>query len=402
MTKKKNGLNALFCAFLPFYLLLAQYDNILFIGLGNIIFLLITGIKLIKGRLYFYDKDKPVLAFYMYVLLRDLMHGLFSTGATQQEQLHRIIIYSMLIFLVCINTDVLYEDVLYKSWKIAGLIFGGAVVIDAIQIAAFKTAIHPISIIPGYKLVESYKTLRPCGFFTEPASCATAIIPLVFLSLKRRDIKWAIMSTVFVALTTSSVGIILVGALWGLYTLNAKKLQKKFGMILMMSVMAVLVIFLPIFSDTVNKLVSVAEGGSTFGSRVLASFELLKVLKPTEWLVGANSVSAGQFIRLNATRFTSPSMAILYARQAPEADVFINTFTNLIFRYGIIGLLLFLNIFRVKLINKNYNAKEYAIVTLIAIFGQSILLNSIFFMILSILQLYEADAKQTADEVSTE
>ena len=51
-------------------------------------------------------------------------------------------------------------------------------------------------------------------------------------------------------------------------------------------------------------------------------------------------------------------------------DVFLNTIALVMYRYGIAGLALYLSIFRKKLFSVKYEARIYAIMMIVASFGQ--------------------------------
>ena len=124
-----------------------------------------------------------------------------------------IVIY-FLVFIICSQS--LDEDRLFKVWKIAGVIYALGLLIQVIQIYFLGQRIAPISIIPGYELRTegNIAQLRPSSFFAEPASFVIAMLPLEFLSIKRKDYKWAVFTTISILLSASTVGIILSVILW--------------------------------------------------------------------------------------------------------------------------------------------------------------------------------------------
>lgn len=79
------------------------------------------------------------------------------------------------------------EEKLYKTWKVAGLLFAAGLVYHIVCLYLLGRGIKPISILPGYILRSEEGIARPSSVFAEPASFVCAMLPLVFLSLKHDD-----------------------------------------------------------------------------------------------------------------------------------------------------------------------------------------------------------------------
>ena len=383
--------------YLPFYSVLALYKvgplPLSTIGLMFVLFLMAhDNHGKIRAR-----RDNRYLVFLGYVVIRDIIRMLLGHDAIQ-TQLNRIMEYSIvyvLVLIVC--SEGFNEDRLYKSWKIAGLLYSIGLVYQLIFVYIFGQRVGPISLIPGYSIgTNEYllKVSRPSSFFTEPASFANAMIPLEFMALRRRDMRVATIVSLIILSSTSTVGIILSVILW-VATLLRKETKTRTKVIAISS-LAVIVFFflnLSIFNESLSKLIQVVEGGSTFGSRVMTGFEIVKAQSLPELIIGTEYNELSSFIRDHSILFSRESIVRLYWNNG-QGDVFINTFSQIIFRYGIVGLLLFV----LPLINyvksKTYSAKAFSIMVIAAIFGQSMLLNSYYFMVIMILLLFEHNKAQ--------
>lgn len=356
--------------FLPFLGVLAPY-KISVVPITAIALFFIFLSKVIGGKITVSKKSKTFFMLFIYMVFRDILHMLFSEGGAISTQLNRLIEYAVLYILVFLVVGKFDENILYKWWKIAGVIFGAGMIYHVFQILVLNQPAVPITIIPGYVLrSDSLEgSFRPTSFFAEPAAYTTSMMPLLFLALKRNDLKWAFLSTFLIVVSTSTVGVILSATMWILFILFQKKPVRK-TITAIFFICAFVAIFLnsELFSDTLSKLESVAAGESTFGSRVQVPFEVISLMDLIHLPFGSDVLEVKAFVLANR-ECLQPGSATLYYAQTKDS-VFLNTFASLIFRYGIVGLCLFLLCFKNKLLNSGYEARMYAIMLLIASFGQ--------------------------------
>ena len=315
-------------------------------------------------------QTKPYLIFVGYMTIRDILHMFLSVSDPIGTQVNRLIsnvVLYVLIFVVC-NND-FDEAILYRWWKIAGVIFGLGMIYHVFQLLVLGQDIYPLSLIPGYDIahkgVESFT--RPTSFFSEPAAYVGSMLPLLFLALKRKDFKWAALSTFLIAVSTSTVGIILVAVLWLVFIISEKK---SFKVTVLYSAFVVLFVamfmYLPIFSDALQKLEDVSEGESTWGSRVKGPFQMIGAMDWDELPFGTSTLDTKTFVYENLDELSKDSGPYIYASKGE--DVFLNTFCLIIYRYGILGLLFFLKIFVSQIFDKKYEARMYVIMLLVASF----------------------------------
>lgn len=378
---------------LPFFILISQYSFGI-LNLGTLLLLIIGIILTAKksGKLQFPAYYKPFMAFLVYILIRDLFRMVLGPDAFQ-IQINRMIEYLIiyfLVFLVC--TQDFSEDILYKVWKIAGVIFTAGLVVQVVQIYILGHRIAPISIIPGYTLrtVDSIAQTRPSSFFSEPAAFVNAIIPLEFLSLRRKNFKWAVFVTVAILLSGSTVGVILSIVLWTLELLSRdNSLWKR--IIILVIALVIIAIFtnLDVFDISFTKFLQVIGGESTFGSRVQIGMEVIRRQSLFEIICGTNYNDVATFVTNRNASFSNSIIVMSYWR---SGRLFLNTFSRLIFQYGIIGLMLFLNPLVLYLKQQKYKAKMLIIMFFVAIFGQSVLLNTYYYVWIILFLLYEKDS----------
>lgn len=379
---------------LPFFHLFSQY-SVWILSLGSIILMLVAGLSLAMNswKLRFSASYKPYLFFLGYVVTRDIFRAFLGPDLFQ-TQINRMIEYIVIYFLVfIICSQSLDEDKLFKVWKIAGVIYVLGLLIQVIQIYFLGQRIAPISIIPGYELRTegNIAQLRPSSFFAEPASFVIAMLPLEFLSIKRKDYKWAVFTTISILLSASTVGIILSVILWASSLLSKDTSIKRKLITLLLAVSIVgLFINMDVFDTSLSKFLQVASGESTFVSRVQNGFDVIRRQSFLSFIFGTNYNDVQTFVSDNLSTFSSSPLLLTYWR---NHRIFLNTFSRLIFQYGLIGLLLYILPLITYLKNKRYVAKPLVIMMLVAIFGQTMLLNTYYFTMVIILILYDNQSK---------
>jgi len=250
--------------------------------------------------------------------------------------------------------------------------------------------IMPISIIPSYSLraEDMVATFRPSSFFSEPAAFVSAILPLEFLTLKNKEIKWAIIVTFFALCSTSTVGIILSVVLWSCFLFSrTETIKTKIAVLVSAIIIIALFTNLDIFSASLSKLLDVSSGGSTFESRIAVGFDIIKT-QPIETLFfGTNYSEASSYIAQNINKFASTSSVLVYYR---AQVVFLNTFSRVVFMYGFVGILLFYLPLIKALRTPEYSAKSYIIMIIVATFAQTMLLNAAYFtMIVMVISFFD-------------
>lgn len=383
--RKKN--DCLIEYYLPFLLLLSQYK---FgpISLGEIGLMLLVLIKLSRdGFLLVRSKNNSLTLLMLYVMTRMLMNAFFQkTG--YQVVLHNILQYSFMWFATVYLTNKEFdEDKLYKSWKIAGVIFSAGLVYQLVLLFVVGRGVKPIPIIPGYVLRGDEVSSRPSSFFAEPAAFVCAMLPLVFMALKRQDFSWAVVATLASVASTSTVGIILTAVLWvQTFFQGEQKIGKRVAYLLVAGVGLWTIVNLSVFSSSLGKLSDVINGDSTVGARILCGLDTVRTMNLFEWIFGTayNDSSSYIYEHLYRIPLTSPVHRYMNAKGA----IFMNTLCMVIFHYGLVGLWLYWEAVYSRLAKKGYEAKPYLIMMLVSILGQGKFLNSVFFMELILILLY--------------
>jgi hypothetical protein len=130
------------------------------------------------------------------------------------------------------------------------------------------------------------------------------------------------------------------------------------------------------------------DGQSTLNSRIVNGLNVISNMDIIQIIFGTSYNDVHDFVSVNRTRLDFSESVLVYYSQK---RLFLNTFSDIIFHYGICGLFFFLRTFKKKLTNPLYKAKQLVIMNLVAIFGQSIFFNPYYFQITMMLIIYEVD-----------
>lgn len=372
MQIEKNGekKNHILEMLIPFYGLFEPYRISILPITAIILAVIIISRKRVSLKVT--KSNAPFLLFVGYMVVRDVLHMFLSVSdpiGTQLNSLIEDVVLYTLIFVAC-NND-FDEGILFRWWKIAGVIFGAGMLYHVFQLFVLGQEIYPISVIPGYDIahVIGEGHTRPTSFFSEPAAYVGSMMPLLFLSLKRKDLKWSALSTFLIVVSTSTVGVILSAVLWVVFILSEKKSLRVTVLYTSFVVLFVaLFLYLPVFGDTLQKLEDVSAGESTWGSRVKGPFQMIAAMDWHELPFGTSLLDVKEFILKKGEKI--PSNSYIYASISEAGGVFLNTVARLIFRYGIVGLFLYLRMFKGKLFNRRNEFNMYAIMMIVASFGQ--------------------------------
>ena len=390
MSKKNTYIEYL----LPFFLLFSQY-RISGISIATILLFFVAIITYSKHGFKFYKYFLPFVVFFIYAVFHDFFTVILGLSNSSVST-HRLLEYGLnFVLMIMVSSAGVNESKLYKIWKCAAIIYIGGLIFHLAKIYVYKQPVQIIEILPYLDNINTNEAMRPRSFFNEPSYLAEAILPLLFLALKRLDFKWAIITTFAIVASTSSMGILLMIVLWGAYyLLSTSELGKKRNpFIIILLAIGVIVFSMGglypnsgIFAASLYKFTDALKGGSTFDVRVTMGFIVVRNLPFHSFMIGTFYNELADF--LTANPFLGSIGIISKYWEMGNSSLFLNAFCELIFRYGVIGLILYMCTYRNMLLNKHYPARMYAIMIFIGLFGNGYLLNAPYFVSTMLLLLY--------------
>lgn len=175
---------------------------------------------------------------------------------------------------------------------------------------------------------------RPCSFFWEPQSfCNFLLVPL-FYSLNEKKYAWTTIVVFAMFLSTSTTGIALSLLSIGIFASTQKLTRfQRFSIVIMGCVMVYILLNADIFSAGVDKI----EGTDyEKTSRLYNGPTLIANMPLVDLITGINSPNVTDYYMSGNVK------AFLIVK---HDNVYVSTFWLILAKYGVFGLLLYLNLF---------------------------------------------------------
>lgn len=196
--------------------------------------------------------------------------------------------------------------------------------------------VHPLE-LPGLPRSEFFLekiSLRPSSFFNEPAAYVAFMICPLAISLIERKFLWAVAIILSIFLTTSTTGLVLSFILLGasLFVQNKVKMRTSLGILL---IGGGLFFALTHFSVFRLGVVKVENTDTSTNVRLSQAPYIVSTMYSSEYLFGAPYSTPYNYCK------SGRAPGVIYYGNT----VYMSTFWSMILLYGVIGLILFLNIY---------------------------------------------------------
>lgn len=249
---------------IPLSCVLLQYKaNFLTYGLLALLFIAVC---IIIERKAFYI-DKEFLFIGLLISIQQIVSALFFNFDIISN-LNIVITVWLIIISSSVGLAVKNSDLLYRNYSILGIITTGAIYIQFLVYNVFGKKISSIMLI---KQPEQYMGNwviggnRPSGFFSEPQTHCSFMLPLIILALEKKNYKFAIFLSLGVILTGSSLGLIMIFFIWILVLFSfSVSTNKKIGMVLFIFIAIFTFFTLDSFEPAREKIFTVFNDFSTY------------------------------------------------------------------------------------------------------------------------------------------
>lgn len=365
----RTGYASLISILLPIYGVLSYYALPHVSSIGTLLLCVYTFSKIILYRRHLLIIHKPLILFIVYIFISQFIVFTIYGGLN----IFRVINILMTIILVIIISVNLYDinfKLLTNTYMIIGIIATVAIFIQFIQIYIFDMHVNQIMLLPLDVPAGWYSGgARPTGFFPEPQAYATysLLIIIIMLYIKRYFI--AILMTLGILCSTSSLGILCVSGIWLWYfTFSYKQsVLTKSLMIMLCLLMLIVLLNLNVFDYTLNKILNI-----NFAEDVR--------LTRGWWLFCDRPLGAqifGSGIN-NIKHLIESGQLVLHDRISslmghPE---YVTTAYELLIFFGVVGTILYLNV--IYDLWQHSSIKILVVLLIILSFGQTILFNNVW------------------------
>lgn len=367
--KRSITLTKLCSVGVPIIALYCQY-SIGGISLGLIIASIISLVCLIeKNNIKIYT---PFLYFSIFYIIRRIINFGGPYGEVTAKTVYDIGIIILVAASIIIISSFINEDILYKMWFITGIFVSILVIFQAIKCNIMNQLISPVLIGPIDSSVENWKLLtnRPMACFSEPTMVSIFLSPILIMSLKRKQITIASFFSIVILLTTSTIGIVDVLIIWGLFFILKREISmaKKIVLGVILIISALIVINLPLFTNTFSKLMTELDGTANSYVRLQFGYQTFNELGFYNKLIGIWDQSV-EALRLSGRIYVQVINRGIYN--------YVNSIQAILIYTGIIGTFLWswLLIKMICDIQKDY--LPYLILQIILMFCSSVFYNPI-------------------------
>lgn len=350
--------------FLPIFIVFAQYSILIGYSIGLLMFLILSIYTFIKYKSI--TINKWVIIFIVTCILIQLIIHRNSTGINT---------FFIALISILVLSGKIDENKLFKYFKIFGSIAIIGMLYHSILTYVFGMHTSPIRILPqigGNSTVDWFEpSLRPTSFFTEPQGYASYMMPFLFISLKKSELKWAIPITVSVLLSTSSQGIIMMLILWGGYVMiKIKDIKSRVSILSVMSLLIMVFLFTPIFEFSRKKLIETEIDGNP---RLSRGFDIFKELKQSEKIFGIGYGNVGDYVIKINYRFEWG-----IGNESITSLNYTSGMSGVMIQFGLVGLIVLLAMFYNLWIKSSSFNRVFLLMIFASFFSQNLLLNAWF------------------------
>lgn len=301
-----------------------------------------------------------------------------------------IIILTLVIILPYLNLKKLVSSI-----NLVGLICACGMVYQSVEILMGRTvSTIPLPFLPSPDETSRIFTIienRPVSFFTEPQTYVSYMIVPLFLALSKKNLILALIISVTILLSGSTTGIAMIAIMFVAYILTSK--VGKFYRILLVAVLIGLGYFLLSSELTTAGADKMNDTNLSENVRVINGFLVAKALSISDFIFGITFANATDFCYANGIN----GRVILDG----NGNVFISGFWIALIRYGIIGLLLYLNLY-LRVIKSDKTIFPYWLCIVIALFTNPDFLgaNFLFILLFSYTYVKQRNIKNNEEDIN--
>lgn len=353
------------------YPILANYRfgaipfNLLILILLDIIVLLRRG----KRKRF---SAKEFVYFTVFILLHEVI-WLFVMDNPPSYFISSIIAFSILFISVIIISPALNWNKLVGSLNWVTIISLVGIAFQYVQVANGQLVGQiPLPFLEGgaSRVDDLYD--RPHSFFPEPAAYALFMLIPLFFSFYQRKFIWALIIAIGILASSSTTGLLLLFFM-PIVTIILSKANKttKIGGLAVGIVSLVVIVNTDFFEASVTKLILESENVEE-SARLSQGLIIVSKMSPEHYVAGVPYATAYEFLKGKGLLGS-----FVVWGTGDEASVYISSFWNILLRFGVIGLIMYLIIY-IKPALQNRNLWPLIACCLIIMFSSSLYISAMF------------------------
>jgi len=244
-----------------------------------------------------------------------------------------VIMFSLVIILPYLNLNKLCSCI-----NLIGVICVGGLVYHTLELMlghSITTIALPFMPAPNESSRVFNIVLRPVSFFTEPQTYVSYMIVPLFLALSRKNLIWALGISVTILMSGSTTGIAMITIMFGSYILTTKVgFIYRFLLVLAFVGLGYLLMTSEYTTAGLDKM---NDTDLSENMRVVNGFLVAKFMSLSDFIFGVPYA--------NATDFCFGSGVAGQIILDGTGSVFISAIWVAVIQYGLIGLLIYLNLY---------------------------------------------------------
>lgn len=343
------------------YLILCGYEMV-FSSSILVLILMVVFAASRKRIKYEFSIDKPIMIFLIYYFIHD---GIVLFFFGQFSFLNNYVGNAIILLLIPFIAKALQYKKMVSclNWvaiiSVIGLLYHVFTVFQGGYVTPIQIPFLSMNQERVQNLVD-LNFIRPTSFFVEPQAFVSFILVPLFLSLYHKKYFWSAILIISLFLSTSTTGIIAAFLILFFYFFNPNrrsktKLLQLCIVLLVMSILYYFLIHSQLFSVGFDK-IQRTDFSST--ERISQGLLIVSSMDWTECILGAPYFSQVDYCMTHG----------LSSLIDENGMVYMSTIWSMIFRYGIVGLCLYLYIF-LYYFKKSKELLSYIIVYIITLFS---------------------------------
>ena len=311
---------------------LAVYNFLPGTSLGMFLILIVSFSVIITRRRIKIAKDECFL--FLSILLVSFLslgyHVVAGSGKWFDFSVFINNLYGIFICFLPLIFSIQYADIkaLVNTLYTVGILASVVIIWQRLSLFATGSFVQEV-FLPGFEInraIESMTISRPSAFFTEPAHFCIFLLPVLYLSLRARNVLFSALFLFAVLCSGSTTGFLMSAGIVIYNIYNRNRRHRLWVMILAVILFALayfsILIFYPqILLENIEKLSGVQDGDSDI--RLFGPLMYLSYFDEVEWVLG---------ITLNQLEGFLFSFGV-------EGKNYANAMIFMIISYGIVGFL---------------------------------------------------------------
>lgn len=368
---------------LAVFSIFAQYDlPVLSYGIWGIL-LCCLALWAMGGYIYF---NKSILAFVLFSFVQQFIIYIYS--GTLSDNLNTYFFMVVCLFILSLAANVNSED-FAKAYYIIAVICGIIVLYQFFMDNIMGVPQQPIQFLPISEENQfnwKMDLTRASGLFTEPQAFSSYILPLLIYLLFNDKYKSAIFFTIVIFASESSQGIILTAFFWVYFLvksgrLDANKLIKILSVIIGAIVLAVILSQTKMFAAVFEKIGTINIFG--YDIRLTKGFQIFFAMPFFDKLFGIGFGNLAEYLKSGGFHFWWMPLT------QPQLLGYVTTMAGVLIHYGIIGFVIYINIFLNNKKSRSGLSKALLLLIFISSFSQTILFNAWFIFYWVVFEIFD-------------